>query len=73
MWFEHEKFMEFATHNWASCGEGVSGKLGMLADRLSSWNKVVFGNVLRQKEKLLSHLAEFKRSKIEELSGFYVS
>lgn len=59
-WLGHSQFQAFFQQNWSDSFD-FTVQLGLLSDRLRVWNRRVFGNIFKRKDKLLKDLSDVER------------
>ncbi|KAL8159669.1 LOW QUALITY PROTEIN: hypothetical protein V2J09_001206 [Rumex salicifolius] len=67
VWLMHKEFQEFLTYHWDK-GATLSRVLYNLVAHLDGWNKMVFGNLFRRRDKLWRRIQGVQRE-LESLGG----
>eukprot|EP00253_Pinus_taeda_P034780 PITA_34780 len=72
-WLSHPKFKEFITSTWQNCNPiehskmaRFQKKLKLLKGEIKRWNKNTFGNIFKEKEKILQDLNNIQQRLILE-------
>lgn len=71
LWIEHPQFREFFVNNWAlNNNDFIRGRSSFL-DKVKSWNSNVFGNLNKQKKRLIARLNGIQIALANKHSNFF--
>lgn len=70
MWMHHAEYADFVKQSWKNSGTSLLNTTSIIATELNDWNKNVFGNIFKQKRRLLAGLGGVQRCRCQKDNNY---